>query len=303
MSYILEALKKSQQERELGRVPRLQAANLDRPESDAKPQAWLVAAVGLGVVAVAIAVYTALSVNRLNQPPVQPQEQGRMAQPAPEPEAPVEPGGAAAAAGAETAAAERGGPLALDDPDDRSVQPKVLVVPAPARPGERLPRGADELRRAVLGGDEARPVRGDERQTPPQPPAPPDRAPVPEDLRAEIEAFKRQVRAQEGGPAAAGADGGPGQRPPEAREQPPRQQAAADADEALAPLTAEQRRRFPPFAMTVHVYDKDPARRFVYINGRKVVEGEESSAGFRLERVLADGAVLSYEGERFLQRR
>jgi hypothetical protein len=55
--------------------------------------------------------------------------------------------------------------------------------------------------------------------------------------------------------------------------------------------------------MNVHVYNSDPQQRFVYINGRKLGEGQKSSEGIHLEQVVADGAVLSYDGERFFQQR
>ncbi|MGB5834601.1 MAG: hypothetical protein WBG92_21805, partial [Thiohalocapsa sp.] len=57
MSYILEALKKSQQERELGHVPRLQTVAFDDQPADVGPQRWVYAALTLAFVAVGIAMY------------------------------------------------------------------------------------------------------------------------------------------------------------------------------------------------------------------------------------------------------
>ena len=59
MSYILEALKKSQQEREMGQVPRLQATVFDDP-LEPRMQPWIVAAIGLAALAVVFALYAAL---------------------------------------------------------------------------------------------------------------------------------------------------------------------------------------------------------------------------------------------------
>ena len=67
MSYILEALKKSQAERELGRVPTLDGVGLfaeDKLEPPRSP--WALVSVGLAVTAVLIALYAAL-----RQPPSQ----------------------------------------------------------------------------------------------------------------------------------------------------------------------------------------------------------------------------------------
>ncbi|MFP4602352.1 MAG: general secretion pathway protein GspB [Halochromatium sp.] len=68
-----------------------------------------------------------------------------------------------------------------------------------------------------------------------------------------------------------------------------------------APLSGRLRRELPPFSMTVHVYDADPARRFIYLNGNKLREGELSRDGFFVEEVGADGAVLRYDAHRFFQ--
>jgi hypothetical protein len=66
-------------------------------------------------------------------------------------------------------------------------------------------------------------------------------------------------------------------------------------------LSSALRRELPSFSMTVHVYDPDPKRRFVYLNGSKVREGETTRDGFMVERVVADGAVFRYEDYRFFQ--
>jgi len=180
-----------------------------------------------------------------------------------------------------------------------SVQPEVLVVPAPPKPGQPLPRGADELRRAVLGPDSSPSI---DATTPlPSPPAPtatdqaPEHVPVPADLIADIEAFKKQVGSA---PAAARADARPVLPPP------PRAVPTADTDTALPPPPSlALRGKLPEFRMSVHIYDAEPSRRFVYINGRKLRENDKSREGLRLERIVADGAVLSYQGESFFQPR
>ena len=194
-------------------------------------------------------------------------------------------------------------PPALAAPESVSVQPEVLVVPAAPKPGQPLPRGADELRRAVLGPGSSPSIETTAGL--PSPPAPaatdyarqqaPEHVPVPADLIADIEAFKKQVGS---GPPAARAAPKPVLPPP------PRAMPAADEGTALAPPpSVALRGKLPEFRMSVHIYDTEPARRFVYINGRKLRENDESREGLRLERVVADGAVLSYQGESFFQPR
>jgi general secretion pathway protein B len=193
--------------------------------------------------------------------------------------------------------------MTLTDPDDLSVEPQVLVVPAAPKPGERLPRGADELRRAVLGVDASPSI---ERGT--QDPVPERRfTRVPPELVAEIEAFKRTVQdgssaASAANPAAligrdqavAASSAGASSTDRTTREP------AASAGRP-APLSSNDRRALPPFLITVHVYDENPQRRFVYLNGSKAREGELTRDGFFIEQVLADGAIVRYDDYRFFE--
>lgn len=55
--------------------------------------------------------------------------------------------------------------------------------------------------------------------------------------------------------------------------------------------------------MPVHVYVEDKAQRFVLINGLKYREGDETREGLKVEQILPDGTVLSYQGNPFYVRR
>jgi general secretion pathway protein B len=309
MSYILEALKKSQQERELGQVPRLQAPMLDDALEPAREHPWVFAALGLATLAVLLALYAALQSTKSAAPSLEADVSlSASAEPASALEArPVNGTPAAAstttepAMTVETASAP---PMAASDPDDLSVAPQVLVVPAPPPPGERLPRGADELRRAVLGPDASPSIEPRDAGRPSRLPTP-EYAPVPPELIAEIEAFKRSYRPGAEEPDGSGAarstsstaagSSGEGARGGSAEP------AAASTRARPGPLNAALRQALPPFSMTVHVYDEEPARRFVYVNGSKVREGELTRDGFFVEQVLADGAIVRYDDHRFFQ--
>jgi len=56
----------------------------------------------------------------------------------------------------------------------------------------------------------------------------------------------------------------------------------------------------PPLRLDLHVYAERPQDRFVMINMRKLREGEVTPEGVRVESITTDGAVLSYNGSRFL---
>ncbi|MGD0503151.1 MAG: general secretion pathway protein GspB [Steroidobacteraceae bacterium] len=56
----------------------------------------------------------------------------------------------------------------------------------------------------------------------------------------------------------------------------------------------------PEMHLDVHVYATKPAERFVYINMRKYREGNTLAEGPMLERIRRDGVVLDYHGLRFV---
>jgi general secretion pathway protein B len=65
-------------------------------------------------------------------------------------------------------------------------------------------------------------------------------------------------------------------------------------DEVLARGT-----QVPELRLDLHVYDADPAKRFVFINMRRLREGEMLPDGVRLEAITPTGAQLSYQGTQF----
>jgi len=66
-------------------------------------------------------------------------------------------------------------------------------------------------------------------------------------------------------------------------------------DEVIA-----QGNQLPELRLDLHVYDANPAARFVFINMRKLREGESLPEGVRVEQITSTGAELSYRGKRFL---
>jgi general secretion pathway protein B len=56
----------------------------------------------------------------------------------------------------------------------------------------------------------------------------------------------------------------------------------------------------PELHLDVHVYAANPSERFVYVNMRKYREGATLAEGPVLERIRRDGVVLDYRGQRFL---
>jgi general secretion pathway protein B len=56
----------------------------------------------------------------------------------------------------------------------------------------------------------------------------------------------------------------------------------------------------PELTVDLHVFAADPAKRAVFINGRRYPQGARIAEGPLVEEITPDGALLSYRGRRFL---
>ncbi len=56
----------------------------------------------------------------------------------------------------------------------------------------------------------------------------------------------------------------------------------------------------PELTVDLHIYSEDPAKRSVFINGRRYVQGDHIAEGPVVEQITREGALLSYRGRRFL---
>lgn len=68
----------------------------------------------------------------------------------------------------------------------------------------------------------------------------------------------------------------------------------------LAALPAAERASLPPLKLSMHVYSDEPARRFVIVDGQRLVEGATPAPGIVVESIRRDGAVLAVNGRRVL---
>jgi len=285
MSYILEALKRSQQERGLGQVPTLADAPYLEARQPTRLNPWLAAALLLAVTALAIALYAVLNTR-------QPLPSGAL--PA------VVPG------------AERTPAIAHVPPSAAQWIPAPVEAPSPApvREGHGVQSGAPgpaspRPRPAAPRHREPRapiPPLPEEIPTAPLPSAAADSGGIPQDLAAEVEKFKQRVlreqrerktRAKVRPPMP---DPVPPPTAPLVTEVPP-------PPAGLEALPQELQSQLPARRLTVHVYAKTPAQRFVILNSRRLREGERTPEGLLLVAVRPDGVVLEFAGHRFFQQR
>ena len=85
-------------------------------------------------------------------------------------------------------------------------------------------------------------------------------------------------------------------RPPSRRSRPTADQPALPSPAALAAEGVA----IPTLRLELHAFSAQPRDRFVFINGRKYVEGDRLAEGPQLVSIEPTGAVLTQYGQRFL---
>jgi general secretion pathway protein B len=273
MSYILEALRKADAERDRGAVPDLHTQLLpggpgDAEASPSRASRWLGPLLGAAVVLVGVAAWRLLGVDAPSTaavaplPPTQPAP-SQAAMPALAPavaSAPlVLPGPAVAAA-----------PVAAEPTPTRAPAPSTSSTPTPTRP--------QQAKAAVA------PVGGRAR-------AAPTVAPV---ARAGATAAKPAAAAPKGGaadPSTADA------RPAVAAA--PASVAAVARLPRLNELPDEYRQQVPPLAIGGSMYSSQASKRMVIVNGQVFLEGATLAPELQLEQIRPRTAVFSIRGQRF----
>lgn len=246
MSYILDALRKAERDRNLGRTPSLGdvTAAAARPPSR-RPSSRTLALIALVVV---LLIATVLLWPR---------------RPAPEPsptQAPV--AAAQPAPAAPTAAAPVASPPA--PPPEIAAAPPAERTLAPDVPAESIDDLLDE---SELPADSVEEVEVQPSATVPAPKAEaPEAPPAPAVVEEESE------------PA------------------PVEEDAVASDVPLLRDMPSDYRGAFPSLRVDVHVYDEDPERRWVMVNGRKAAEGTTLGEGPTVSRITPEGIVFDYRG-------
>lgn len=262
MSYILEALRRADSERERGGVPGIHARPLPAELSEApdggwftRPLAWVCA--GLALLLVGVLGWQALK----DEPPAAatsatpPPVPSATTSVAPAPSAAVSPAPAPTPAPAAAAAPPVVATTNQDHPAAEPPRPEPVVMPPAAR--------------ELLAAEETASRQRAAKAAPPAASQPPATARAP-------------ARAPAPTPAAASA------APP-----------AEAPILALRELPEDVRRSLPALAIGGSVYSANPAGRFVVINGQIVHEGDKLGPELMLEQIRLKSAVLRYKTHRF----
>ncbi|MGQ0699782.1 MAG: general secretion pathway protein GspB [Panacagrimonas sp.] len=263
MSYILDALRKAERDRNLGRVPTLEDVTQAPPSHAAEPlrpgRLLAVAACVLGLLVLIYLVYAYLRQTPPPPAPAMPTPPAAELVTAPIP-APIE------APAPEAAAPDEGQP-ALDPDTQLSSLDELMDGEEPAAAFEE----ASEI--AAAEGEAAE----DFFMTPEEAIAAGDTAPLEADPDPRPQPMPEQ-------PAVNNAPAGvPAPK-------------VASGPILLRDMPSDYRSAFPQLRVDVHVYDADRARRWALINGKKYLEGSTLAEGPRVAQITAEGIVFDYRG-------
>ena len=73
----------------------------------------------------------------------------------------------------------------------------------------------------------------------------------------------------------------------------------AESPPSIEELPAQATAGLPELSVDLHIYTDDPAKRAVFINGRRYQKGGVLTEGPTVEEITREGVVLSYHGQRF----
>ena len=261
MSYILEALRKAERDRNLGRTPSLGdvTAPVSRPPSR-RPSTRTMALLALVAV---LSISTVMMWRR---------------GPAPEP--------ATAPAVASTEPVPAAQPVPVAPPPAAPVAPAPEIAAVPANPSGSM--AAERMLAPDVPADSI----DDLMDEPEVAPVVPEVAPMQPDIGGA--ALVADV------PNEPSSDEVPDPMV-EAGEPPPLEEAPIASDvPLLRDMPADYRGAFPALRVDVHVYDDDPARRWVMVNGHKAAEGSTLTEGPTVSRISPEGIVFDFRGRSVL---
>lgn len=291
MSYILDALKQSQQQRELGEVPTLTAEPFAESRSPGRFNPVLFATLLLALLSVVIALYALFSDRYTDADNSDTGEKIISLAPVTKAPKPTSPDAPAQMPDDKVTAREEN--IQIKQPEKKVIATKVTpVAKAEEAPQKSIEAVSDK---ALTASTDL--VR--------------DEASV---FRAEMLAIKRRL---EETPSKMGEM----KQPTEVKKQlaiPVPEKSADNNTPDTAGLSDRSQKevridqpgtenslpqgvyaRLPKRKVTVHVYSDNPSARFVILNSRRMEEGERTSMGIIVEEILQKGVILSFEGHRF----
>lgn len=262
MSFILDALRKSEHERQRQTGPAL----VDTPVAAPKPKSntWAVAAIALLVVNL-VAIGGLLLFKSRDEP---------VAAAAPPPAADAAPAAAAAAPAAQSAAPA---PAAQASITQTAPQPVPVAPPPMLRPAAEpaYAPGSNPLEREVASAPAMDSAVAAAAAAPPPGPA-------------AVQATRRGSVVYQELPEAGPITSQPSAPPP------------ASSTGSLPTADEFMGRGVPEMRLELHFYATRPQERFVFVNGRRYREGDTTAEGVMVVEIVPEGVVMNQGGNRFL---
>lgn len=337
MSYILDAIRKSESDRRRGQVPGVLAVQSVPTPAPSRASRWLVFAPMAVVVGVAVA--GAIWWMQETPPPRAVADASEAAAVAPSANRGGKASDTTVADALPPAGLRRGGETASLPPTPPLTAPPVIVSPPPgtawaltpvpmvATPPAGAARGTsgawagdpgesgltdDEI--AVLLEGEGVPLNAPpQRREQPRPSVNGDR-PAAKAAQKHEPAWYASARADLATIAAEQRSGGTAAVPPPRSNEPsaalvsPRsassgsaksRSAAVPSAPAIGDLPASIRAQVPPIALSIHMFADDPAARRVRINDQSLHEGDPVSPDLQVAAITRDGVVFRFKGNAF----
>ena len=290
MSYILDALRKSEDQRRLGQSPDLHSAPVTSSSGSARSSRWRIATIVVFLITVVVVLGYWLLISQTEEtssnvsgaPEItesSPAGQGsNVSQTVAEQDSGPE--SAASAPVEETEPVQRRRRTVVDRRSAAQQPATAVSRPAPARPGAVptappvVPQG--ERERLVTDPEQARRLVEEQTQSEPA-----------SGVAAEQSATAQSQDSTEPSED----DAGEGSWEPERIE---------FLEVWDLPLSVRQ--ELPELDLSIHVFSGQPADRFVLINGERRLEGASLGDGVRLAEIVRQGAVVEFRDYRFLLR-
>ena len=271
MSYILEALRKAEKQREIGQVPGIESVHEPVARSPARRWPWALALILILNVLIVGALYWS-----------------------------------ADDAGVPTANTAAAPPGPVDRPADSTRPGATGPVPGPAPPdrtaGPHRPMVADPKPSPALK-PAAAPKPAPEPETKTAPAASGALAQPPSPAQSRVEAAPLKPLPVPKVPLQASPTASPEKRAPDPVASPRTQPSMVPEPEQLPvwPLVADDlyHQINADLDVNVHVYSKNREKSFVFLNMKIYHEGDQLLEGPRIEQITQDGVILSFRGERF----
>lgn len=273
MSYILQALRKSEQERQRGSIPNLQSAQTIPGHSREKPSFWQPLLVGALVINAAAMIYW-----------LHPwREEGAVIQtastPAPQ-HATLEP---------DSKKPSGNPPLSAPPPPQQQASLRKNLTPLNGRSATVRQTSAPEAFPVgkTKKGDEPSSVQKQWLKITPSNPRTQNLAPG---IQTTVQAVSS------GKPAAAS-------RTSASSQPKPATPAAKDMPEPEVPsihgMPVNVQKNLPAILISAHIYSEDQETRMAIINDKTLREGQSVAPGLVLEEITRNGVILNFQGHRF----